>query len=363
MKYRERTSMRKRENFAPILATLLFLIACAGVSSAGNILTTFIYASHFSPSATLKLTTFTVPSVNIGDHETVAIENRRYELTSEIIADESAVIFIRNSTLVFSPPEGIETSILLRGNARLLIVNSSVLFNRTADYCNIEAYGQAQINITDSELTGKGLIIGRNDSAVFANHMRFKSNSPIDRPSGFAMFGNSSLETYDCSFDGAYLWENSKTSINESEVGSIRTGFDQSTHASIDANNSRIRSIDTLGGKTDFSVNNSYLEVADFQGDISAWFENSTIDAIYGTGNVAVWLDNSHVKYVNLEQGARVLIAIYFPVLGLVGIPYQMTGFLFVTSVLAVIAGLVAISYAVYLRTNRQRERVSDCLM
>jgi hypothetical protein len=30
-----------------------------------------------------------------------------------------------------------------------------------------------------------------------------------------------------------------------------------------------------------------------------------------------------------------------------------------VTSVLAVIAGLVAISYAAYLRTNRQRKRVT----
>ncbi|MCJ7760466.1 hypothetical protein MUP59_04910 [Candidatus Bathyarchaeota archaeon] len=353
------TSMRKRENFVPILATLLFLIVCTGVSSAGSIHTAFICMSNLSRSATLGLTTFTVASVNIGDHETVAIENRRYELTSEIIADESAVIFIRNSTLVFSPPEGIETSILLRGNARLLIIDSSVLFNRAADYCNIEAYGQAQINITNSELTGKGLIIGRNDSAVFANHVRFRSNSPIDRPSGFAMFGNSSLETCNSSFDGAYIWENSKTSMDESEVDILRTGFDQSTHTSIDANNSRIRSIDTLGGETDFSVNNSYLEVADFQDDVSAWFENSTIDAIYGTGNVTGWLDNSHVRYVNLEQGARVLIAIYFPVFGLVGIPYQMTGFLLVTSVLAVIAGLVAISYAVYLRTNRQRKRVT----
>lgn len=348
----------KREDFVPILATLLFLITFIGVSSAGSILTTLICGSSFSRSVTLEFATLPVVSVHIGDHETIAIENRTYELTSEIIADESAVILIKNSTMVFSPLEGIKTSILLRGNARLLVVNSNVLFNHPTDYCNIEANGLAQINITDSELAGKGLIIGRNDSAVFANHIRFRSNSPIERPSGFAMFGNSSLETYGSFFDGACIWENSRASMNESEVDILRTGFDQSTHASIEANNSEIRSIDTLAGITDFSVNNSFVEVADLQGDVSAWFKNSTIDAIYGTGNVTAWLDNSHVRYVSLEKGATVLIAIYFPAFGLVGIPYQMTGFLLVTCVLAVIAGLVGISYAVFLRIKRQRDGV-----
>jgi hypothetical protein len=348
--------MSKCETFVPIIVALLFML-CLGFK-VGDVYGAFSNVPRPSRLATLGLVTSVPASVYISDHETLAIENRTYELTNEIIANESAVILVRNATLVLSPPEGIEPNILLKGSARLIILDSNVTFNRTADYCNIEAEGQTQINLTDSELAGKGLIIGRNDSEIFASRVQFRSNSPIDRPSGFAMFGNSSLEICNSSFDGAYVWENARASIDESEVNIIRTGFDQSTHTLIGANNSQIVSIETLSGQADFSVNNSYLEVGDFNGNIFAWFENSTVGAIYGSGNVSAWLDNSHVRYVSIEQGATVLVAVYLPILGLIGIPYQLTGFLLVASVLVVIGGIVAVSYAVYQKTRRRGKPV-----
>jgi hypothetical protein len=105
--------------------------------------------------------------INVSDHETLTVQNCEFSMTGRVIADDDATIAVRNAKLTLSPSDGDGISMVLRGRARLLVINSTVTFNRTVGDCQIIVEAEAQANITESTVSSRGYVIGHDSSTIY----------------------------------------------------------------------------------------------------------------------------------------------------------------------------------------------------
>ena len=66
--------------------------------------------------------------INVSGHDTLLMEDYEYNLTTKINAEDYAVIVVRNARLTLSPSDGTGISFMLKGQSRLLVINSTIDF-------------------------------------------------------------------------------------------------------------------------------------------------------------------------------------------------------------------------------------------
>jgi hypothetical protein len=289
--------------------------------------------------------------LNLSNHETLALEDREYILTELIVAEGDSSIVVKNATLILVPVDTTGLSIELKERARLDLIDSTVVFNRTVGDCQIRLEGESWASINSSRIKGRGYVIGHDTASISASGSHVGDDFPSYQSPGIASYGTSTVAVENSIVDGIYVWENSTAFVDASKVAKIRTAWTESDRTVVNITNCRIGIIETWGGSPCLHVNNSTIESASyFNYNTYAWLEDCTISTVRATGNATIWLVDCPTVQIEAEDNARVFIRLYFPVLGLVGVSYSWIPILKAATIAVIIIGLGAISYSVYLK-------------
>jgi len=303
--------------------------------------------------------------INLSDHETLFIEDREYNLTTKIIAEDYATIVVKNARLTLSPSNSDGINFVLKGRSRLFVINSTINFTRLPfGDCQIILQDEAEANFTEAALAGWGYVVGRDASAVYVEKSNIGSGVATLHSPGVVSYGSSRLKVEDAKVDGVYVWENSTASIDRSDVGTVRTAWAESGRTAVNITDSTVNTVETFvvfeqpAGTAIIRITNSTVEYAVYiHLNSTAWIENSSVAMVDATGNATVWLIESSVGQVSLEGNARVLLGWYLPLFGLVGVPYQLIPIIQAASIMAIVIGLAAVSYAIWRRRREQIQR------
>jgi len=302
--------------------------------------------------------------INVSGYDTLLMQDQEYNLTSKINAEDHAVIVVRNARLTLSPSDGTGISFVLKGQSRLLVINSTINFTSlTFGDCQIVLQDEAEANFTATTLAGWGYVTGRDASAVYVENSNIGSGVGLHSP-GVATFGNSRVKVEDSSVDGVYVWDNSTASIRRSDVGIVRTAYAESGKIVINITDSTVDTIETylvsetLAGTAVINIINSTVVYAAYiHLNSTAWIENSSVTMVRATGNATVWLIESSVGQVSLEGNARVFLGWNLPLFGLVWVPYSLIPIMQAGSVIAMVVGVAAVSYAVWRKRKETEEQ------
>lgn len=293
--------------------------------------------------------------INLSDHETLTLQNREYALTELIVAEGDSSIIVKNATLILMPADNTGLSIKLKEKAWLHLTNSTVVFNRTVGDCQILLEGEAIASINGSRMKGRGYVVGHDTAKIYASDSHVGDEFPSYRSPGLATYDTSTVTIENSIVDGIYIWENSTAYVDTSKVVTVRTAWTESDRTAINITDCRIGTIETGGGSPVFHVNNSTVEYASyFNYNTYAWFKDCTISTAKATGNATVWLVNCQTMQIEAEGNGKIFIGLYFPVIGLIGIPYSWVPTLKAASITAIVIGLGAMLYGVYLKKKAE---------
>jgi hypothetical protein len=306
--------------------------------------------------------------INVTDHETLTIQDQKYNLTGRIIAEDHATVVVRNSELTLSPSDGSGIALVLKEEARLTVVNSTIIFARQVyGDCQIIVQDEAEADFTHVSVTGWGFVVERDSSLASVENSTVGDGVQGLHSPGIATYGSSRVEVENSTVDGVYVWENSTSLVKDSRVGVVRTSWAESGGTMINISDSRIGSVETflssetLPGTADIYVTDSRIEYALYvHGNSTVWIESSSIAMVRATGNATVWLIASSVDDVSLEGSAEVLLGLNLPLFGLVGVPYSLIPIIQVACILIIVAGIAAMSYGVYLRKRVKEEQARN---
>jgi hypothetical protein len=301
--------------------------------------------------------------MNLSGHDTLLMEDYECNLTTKIIAEDYAVIVVRNAMLTLSPSDGTGISFVLKGQSGLLVINSTINFTRlTFGDCQIVLQDEAEANFTTATLAGWGYIIGRDASAVYVEKSNIGSGVAGLNSPGVATYGTSKVKVEDSSVDGVYVWENSTASIQGSDVGIVRTTYAELGKIAINITDSTVGTFETyvvseqLAGTAVIRIiNSTVIYAAYIHLNSTAWIENSSVAMITATGNATVWLIKSSVGQISLEGEARVFLGWDLPLFGFVWMPYSLIPIIQAGNITAMVIGVAAVSYAIW-RKRKERE-------
>lgn len=290
--------------------------------------------------------------INVSGHDTLLMEDYEYNLTTKINAEDYAVIVVRNARLRLSPSDGTGISFVLKGQSRLLVINSTINFTSLIfGDCQIVLQDKAEANFTATTVTGWGYVTGIKSSAVYVSNSSIGSGVAGDQSPGIVTDGTSTVEA-----------ENSTASIRRSHVGIVRTGWTESGKTVINIADSTVDTIEvfplsqTLPGRAIINIINSDVTYSVYVHlNSTAWIENSSVAMVEATGNATVWLVQSSVGQVSLEGDARVLVGWHFPLFGLVWVPYSLIPIMQAGSVIAIVVGMAVVSYAIWRKGRKER--------
>jgi hypothetical protein len=300
--------------------------------------------------------------INVSGYDTLLIQDQEYNLTTKINAKDHAVIVVKNARLALSPSDGTGISFVLKGQSRLLVTNSTINFTSlTFGDCQIVLQDEAEANFTTTTLAGWGYITGRDASTVYVKNSNIGSGVGLNSP-GVAAFGKSRVKVEDSSVDGVYVWDNSTASICRSDIGIVRTAYAELGKIVINITDSTVDTFEvyvvseTLAGTAAIRIINSTVVYAAYiHLNSTAWIEDSSVTMVRASGNATVWLIKSSVGQVSLEGDARVFLGWNLPLFGLVWLPYSLIPIMQAGSVIAMVVGVAAVSYAIWRKGRKER--------
>jgi len=216
-------------------------------------------------------------------------------------------------------------------------------------HCEIIAKDNAQVNITLSTTQKKGVVRARNNSSIHVRNSTItvgpephtEYSSVVTRDVSTAKIENSNI-------DGVFVWDNSSTSIKNSDVRLVRTGWEEPDKTAVNITSSEVRVIETCGGSPAFHIKDSTITArVRLNNDASAWFTRCSIAETSASGNANMFLINSSVERIKTFGNATVLVGWNLPLFGLVIMHYTLVPVLQTFIVIIFIS--TAVIFLVYL--------------
>lgn len=304
----------------------------------------------------------------IVENGTYLIENVEFHLLGKMWVRNEAMVIARNATLVLSPQEvgAYREAIVLEDESRFIAENLTIVFQLLSyDQSYIVVDDEAQLNITDSQLSGWGYITARHNATVYIENGTLEGSRPVESlncgvltaDNAFARIHNSKLDQAGAGDkssililksiiqpNGVSASENGTIEIENSDVGYCQRLFDNS-HLRI--SNSTIRGI-SFGGAV-LRVQDSQIKYSVWTArNCTVWFTRTSVASVRAGGNSTIWLINSAAKKIKTSDEAKVNVGWQLPVLGTFTVPYTwipiLQAALFIVTVISVIVALVLIN-------------------
>lgn len=309
----------------------------------------FLPSCHtiWATSTTSQLPTVTYEGeLVVKDNQTFTIEDKEFNMSGKIVAEDTSTLVIRNSSFIAIP--GIDSyAIVMKNRSRLLVDNAVIVFEHPSGFAvEILVQDEAEARIFDSTIQKRGYIRAHNNSTINVSNTTIMVGTTISTypASGVATFDASAAEIENSKMDGIFVWENSKASINNSVAGIVRTGGEESDKTTVNITNSRIDYIETWGGGAPtIHLENSNVTSASVSLNASAIFAGCSVAEISASGNASVWLLDSSVGKIEAQDNAAVFLGWHLPLFGLVTLPYAWVPILQFSVVIAVFVTVIAL--------------------
>lgn len=296
----------------------------------------------------------------VSGSETFTIQNSEFHMLGKITVTDTSTLMIRNAKFVTIPTYHDE-SIVLEGQANLAIINSTVIFKHqfgTHFGCRINAYDNAQVNITLSTIRQNGDLVAYDNSSI---HVRNSTMTIGPEPHtdycGVATFDVSTAKIENSNIDGAFVWDNSSTSIMNSVVGLVRTGRSGSDQTIVNITSCEINAIEAYGDSPVLHIKDSTIAWKLFlSSNASAWLTGCSVGDITCMHNASIFLVDSSADSIKTHDDATVLVGWNLPIFGLVMMHHTLVPIV-QNSIIIILIVIAVISLVFLFRKTRRPTR------
>jgi hypothetical protein len=287
------------------------------------------------------------------------------------VGDEATVI-ARNAKVVLSPEGGVSyrEAIVLEHESRFIAENLTIVFQPLSyGHIYIVVDDEAQLNITDSQLSGWGYIRARHNATVYMENgtleslkSEFESSGVVTEDSASARIQNSKLDFAVARGrssifilksivqpNGVSASGNGTIEIEDSDVG-YSEGLRESSILRIA--NSTVDGMSSGGGVLYIHDSQIKYRVRTF-GSCTAWFVGTSVPRLIAQGNSTVWLINSAAREIRTLDEAQVNVGWRLPVFGMFTVPHTWIPFLQAVIAIVIVIGIISALVLINRRWNR----------
>lgn len=344
-------------------ALLLFMLSSCLISSLGTA-STSVSATERSKLSQVSLSQNIVyqhqnvthnGDLIISNNEALTITDSTFYMNGTITVKDASNLTITNSNFTAAPRD--RYAIILKDNASLIITNTTLIFRSLSDICEIQAKTNSKIMMSDSRTQNQGYLVAFNNSEVYVSNSTLFNGTVsnfLSNPSGVAAFGNSTTIIENSTINGIFVWNDSTASVNNSNLGIIRTGYEPSARTTINVTHSKINWIEILGGSSDLYIEDSLVNGASASSGRVTFLRSSLEELNSWETSEMTFIDSSYGT-ISASEGASVFVGWHLPLLGLLVIPYTWIAIIQVGTALIAIAAIIIVFFA-WRRKRRQNQ-------
>ncbi len=307
------------------------------------------------------------------ENGTYLIENMEFHLIGNMSVRYEATVVARNAKIVLSPEGGVSfrEAIVLEHESKFIAENLTIVFQPLSyDSSYIVVDDEAQLNITDSHLSGWGYIIARHNATVCIENGTLEGKNSIGAENcGVMTKDSASARIQNSKLDFAGARGESSILILKSNIQP--RGVSASGNGSIEIENSDVGYSEWLGERSILRIANStisgvqsagsvlHIQDSQIKYDVStfsnctAWLIGTSVPRLNARGNSTIWLINSAAKEIKTWDEAQVNVGWQLPVLGTLTVPYTWIPILQTALFIAIVLGIIAALVLINKRWNR----------
>jgi hypothetical protein len=306
------------------------------------------------------------------ENGTYLIEDMEFHLFGKMSVRHDATVVARDAKFVLSPEGGVSyrEAIVLENESRFIAENLTVVFQPLSyDFSYIVVDDEAQLNITDSQLSGWGYINARHNATVHIENGTIESLKPEFESSGVITEDNAFARIQNSKLDYAGARDESSIFILKSIVQP--DGVSASGKGTIEIENSDVGYCEELPDSSILRITNSTIEGMNLVGGVlhvqdsqikhtvwtarncTVWFIRTSVASVYAGGNSTIWLINSAAKQIQTSDQAQVNVGWQLPVLGTLTVPHRWIPILQAALFIVTVAGIIAALVLINKRWNR----------
>ena len=292
----------------------------------------------------------------VSGSETFIIQDLEFHMLGKITVTDTSTLVIRNAKFVTIPTWDGE-SIVLEGHANLAIMNSTVIFKHPGGFaCKIIAYDNAQGNITLSTIRQNGDLVAYDNSSIHVRNSTMTIGpEPHTEFCGVVTYGVSTAKIENSNIDGVFVWDNSSTSIMNSVVGLVRTGWRGPDQTTVNITSCEINAIEAYGGSPVLHIKDSTIawRLGMHGFNASAWLTGCSVGEITAGANASIFLIDSSADSVKTLDDATVLVGWNLPIFGLVMMHHTLVPIV-QNSIIIILIAIAVISLVLLFRKTRR---------
>jgi hypothetical protein len=203
------------------------------------------------------------------ENGTYLIEDMEFHLFGKMSVRHDATVVARDAKFVLSPEGGVSyrEAIVLENESRFIAENLTVVFQPLSyDFSYIVVDDEAQLNITDSQLSGWGYINARHNATVHIENGTIESLKPEFESSGVITEDNAFARIQNSKLDYAGARDESSIFILKSIVQP--DGVSASGKGTIEIENSDVGYCEELPDSSILRITNSTIEGMNLVGGV-----------------------------------------------------------------------------------------------
>ncbi len=295
----------------------------------------------------------------INNNETMIIANSTFYMNGTITVKDTSTLIVKSSKFTAAP--FYETGIALEDHARLVIMNTTMIFRQLIGFAGeISARNDSRIIFENVNTENRGFIMAYDNAMISVNTSKlvYGTLANYDEGSGVVTFDKSTARMDNSTINGAFIWDNSTTSISNSSLGIIRSTWKGSERTTINVTNSRIDTIEITSGIADLNVENSEIRTITFNGG-KASFLRTSVGKLESYGKSEVTFIDSSYGPIEPSNETSVLIGWHLPLIGLVIVPYEWIPLIQEAAVLLVLVAIIITALVIW-RARRKDKQEQD---
>lgn len=329
-----------------------------------------------------------VGDLTIGNQSVYNISNETFNLTGRLIIKDNALVSIRNAQVhitclgdqwnwipeleIMNGPWRI-IIILVEGQAKLEVDNATFVFSApyplSAAYHFVYLNGSAEVRMNNSRFVyangGGDNIEATNNSRLYIANTNLttgyyvsilKSIEPYPI-SGLVSRGNSNVYVENCSLDGVGFLGNSSVTLLNTNVTDANVYEEYGNSPTIDMTDSRIEGQLWILCPANVHLTNMFVNQLDARVSANVWAERCHFQEVGVGFDAKVFLSQTEAWKVYTYKGGAIYFFFDLPLLGRVMVQ---TGFIYILSILLILAGAITIVFAYFQRKRKPNKTQAE---